>query len=92
MIGKQFELNICAFGKSVYEGKTLMYISPPRDYRFRLVQILENGKPGDAICSSIMTSCLEMKAVMPTIRKTRSRVRACKSRWKDGKVVVSDRE
>ena len=30
---------------------TLMYISPPKDYRFRLMQILRGGRPGAAFCS-----------------------------------------
>lgn len=30
---------------------TLMYISPPKDYRFRLVQVLRGGRAGTAFCS-----------------------------------------
>lgn len=30
---------------------TLMYVSPPKNYRFRIVHVLENGKPGAAFCS-----------------------------------------
>ncbi|MBA2660864.1 MAG: FHA domain-containing protein [Bradymonadaceae bacterium] len=31
--------------------QTLMYISPPRDYKFRIVHVLAGGKPGAAYCS-----------------------------------------
>lgn len=30
---------------------TLMYISPPKDYRFRVIQIMEGGRPGASFCS-----------------------------------------
>lgn len=33
------------------QNDTLMYVSPSRDYRFRLVHIVEDGKAGEAYCS-----------------------------------------
>ena len=30
---------------------TLMYVSPPKDYKFRLLQIVRGGRPGEAFCS-----------------------------------------
>ncbi len=31
---------------------TLMYISPPKDYKFRIIQILRSGRPGASFCST----------------------------------------
>lgn len=33
------------------QNDTLMYVSPPKEYKFRVVHVLEGGREGDAYCS-----------------------------------------
>ncbi|MFB6263096.1 MAG: FHA domain-containing protein [Bradymonadaceae bacterium] len=38
-------------GEYPMSGNTLMYVCPPKDYKFRLVHVLEGGRDGSAYCS-----------------------------------------
>lgn len=33
------------------QNDTLMYVSPPKEYKFRVVHVLEGGRDGQAVCS-----------------------------------------
>jgi pSer/pThr/pTyr-binding forkhead associated (FHA) protein len=70
---------------------TLMYISPPKDYKFRVVQVLRGGKPGAAFCTvnnDILIGREGCDMNFPDDRHmSRKHVRLT---WRDGKVEVED--
>jgi pSer/pThr/pTyr-binding forkhead associated (FHA) protein len=53
MVGEQLLRVECLDLQSEYpmQEDTLMYVSPPKDYKFRVVHVLEGGKPCAAYCS-----------------------------------------
>lgn len=73
------------------QDDTLMYISPPKDYKFRLVQVLRGGKPGEAFCTvnnDILVGREGCDMSFPSDRHmSRKHTRFT---WKDGKVRVED--
>jgi pSer/pThr/pTyr-binding forkhead associated (FHA) protein len=70
---------------------TLMYISPPKDYKFRVVQVLRGGRPGDAFCSvnnDVLIGREGCDMNFPDDRHmSRKHVRLT---WRDGKVEIED--
>lgn len=73
------------------DDATRMYISPPENYRFRLVHLVEGRKPGDAYChpENSLTIGREGTDVLFAddrhISKEHARVE-----WRDGKIMLSD--
>lgn len=70
---------------------TLMYISPPKDYKFRLLHIVRGGKPGASFCSvnnDILIGREGCDVNFPDDRHV-SRQHA-RVTFKDGKVLVTD--
>ncbi len=70
---------------------TLMYISPSKGYRFRLVHILEGRKPGSAYCNSANSLSIGREGTDVLFADDRyvSHEHA-RVEWRDGKVVVTD--
>ena len=70
---------------------TLMYVSPSKGYKFRLVHILDGRKPGSAYCSpaNILTLGREGTDVLFADDRYVSPKHA-KVQWQDGKVVLTD--
>ncbi len=70
---------------------TLMYISPPQDYKFRVVQVLEGGKAGKAFCSVNNDILIGREGADMTFpddkHMSRNHVRLA---FKNGKVVCED--
>ncbi|QED26614.1 FHA domain-containing protein [Microvenator marinus] len=73
--------------------ETLMYISPPKDYMFRVTQIVRGGKPGASFCSvnnDVLVGREGCDMNFPDDRHaSRKHVRLT---WKDGQVVVQDHD
>lgn len=73
------------------QEETLMYISPPKDYKFRVLQILRGGKAGAAFCSvnnDVLVGREGADMSFPQDRHmSRKHVRLT---WKDGKVICED--
>jgi pSer/pThr/pTyr-binding forkhead associated (FHA) protein len=72
---------------------TLMYISPPKDYKFRLVQVVRGGRPGVAFCSVNNDILVGREGCDMNFGDDRhiSRKHA-RFTWVDGKVTVQDHE
>ena len=70
---------------------TLMYVSPVKDYKFRLVHILEGYKPGSAFCSpdNSLTIGREGTDVLFANDRHLSQEHA-RVEWKEGKIVLTD--
>lgn len=70
---------------------TLMYVSPPKDYKFRVLQIGEKGKPGQAFCSvnnDILVGCEGADIIFPDDKYlSRNHVRLT---FKDGHLICED--
>lgn len=70
---------------------TLMYISPPKDYKFRVVQILRGGRAGSSFCSvnnDVLIGRDGCDMNFPDDRHmSRKHVRLT---WRDGKVEIED--
>lgn len=93
MVGEQvLRLEVLSLEKEypMQEG-TLMYISPPKDYKFRLVHMVRGGKPGSAYCSvnnDILIGRDGCDVNFPEdLYCSRQHTRVT---WTDGKVIVSD--
>ncbi|MEZ4459959.1 MAG: FHA domain-containing protein [bacterium] len=73
--------------------ETLMYISPPKEHKFRLVQIMRGGKPGSAFCSVNNDVLVGREGCDMNFSDDRhiSRKHA-RFTWKDDHVVVQDHE
>lgn len=72
---------------------TLMYISPPKDYRFRLVQVLRGGKPGSAFCSVNNDVLVGREGCDMNFADDRHLSRKhARLKWVDNHVVVEDHE
>ena len=73
------------------EQGTLMYVSPAKQYRFRLLHIVEGRKPGSAYCNpaNSLTIGREGADVLFANDRHISREHA-RVEYKDGKVVVTD--
>ncbi|WP_158542247.1 FHA domain-containing protein [Lujinxingia litoralis] len=93
LIGQQrFRLELLDL-KSEYPMRedTLMYVSPPRPFKFRLVHVLKGGRPGAAYCNGENTVTLGREGadvIFPDDRhvsKHHARVS-----WRDGKVWLED--
>lgn len=70
---------------------TLMYISPPKDFKFRLVQVLRGGRDGQAFCSvnnDILVGREGSDMNFPSDRHMSRR--HARFTWSDGKLVVED--
>jgi len=70
-----------------------MYISPPKDYRFRLVQVVRGGRPGLSFCSVNNDVLVGREGCDMNFADDRhiSRKHA-RFTWTDGKVVVQDHD
>lgn len=73
--------------------ETLMYISPPKDYRFRLVQVIRGGRPGMSFCSVNNDVLVGREGCDMNFADDRhiSRKHA-RFTWTDGKVMVQDHD
>lgn len=70
---------------------TLMYISPPKDYKFRLLHTIRGGKPGAAYCSVNNDILIGREGCDLNFAEDRYASRQhARVTWKDGKVVVQD--
>jgi pSer/pThr/pTyr-binding forkhead associated (FHA) protein len=71
--------------------ETLMYISPPKDYKFRLQHIIRGGKPGSSYCSinnDILIGREGCDVNFPEDRHiSRQHARVV---WKDGQLTILD--
>ena len=73
--------------------QTLMYISPPKDYEFRVVQVIRGGKPGTSFCSvnnDVLVGREGCDMNFPDDRYM-SRKHA-RFTWDNGKVVLTDHD
>ena len=70
---------------------TLMYVSPLKDYKFRIVHIVTDRKPGGAFCNpeNRLTIGREGADVLFANDRHISRDHA-RVEWKDGRVVITD--
>lgn len=70
---------------------TLMYISPPKNFKFRVVQVIRGGKPGTASCSVNNDILVGREGCDLNFSDDRhvSRKHA-RLTWKDDKVMVTD--
>lgn len=75
------------------QNDTLMYVSPPKEYRFRVVHILDGGREGDAYCS-INNDILVGREGCDVNFSDDEYVspRHCRLTWSDGAVVVTDQD
>lgn len=73
------------------DDDTRIYVSPPADYRFRVVQLVEGRKPGGAYCSedNSLTIGREGTDVLLADDRHISREHALVE-WRDGEVVLTD--
>ncbi len=70
---------------------TLMYISPPKDYRFRLVQVLRGGRSGAAFCSVNNDVLIGREGCDMNFPQDRYMSRKhSRFTWADGRVRVED--
>jgi pSer/pThr/pTyr-binding forkhead associated (FHA) protein len=72
---------------------TLMYVSPPKDYKFRVVHVIEGGRDGDAHCSvnnDILVGREGCDINFPDDKHVSPR--HCRLSWSDGGVVVTDQD
>ncbi len=71
--------------------ETLMYISPPKDYKFRLLHVVRGGKGGAATCSVHNDLLVGREGCDLNLTDDRhvSRHHA-RFRWEDGKVILED--
>ncbi len=72
---------------------TLMYVSPPKDYKFRVVHVVEGGRDGDAHCSvnnDILVGREGCDINFPDDKHVSPR--HCRLSWSDGGVVVEDQD
>ncbi len=70
---------------------TLMYISPPKDYKFRLVHIIRGGKPGATYCSVNNDILIGREGCDVNFGADRYASRQhARVTWQDGKVVLRD--
>ena len=70
---------------------TLMYASPLKEFRFRLIHLLEGRKPGNAYCNPRNTLTIGRKGadiLFPDDRHLSEE--HARVEWKDGKVVLTD--
>lgn len=73
--------------------ETLMYISPPRDYRFRVVQVVRGGKPGAAFCSVNNDVLIGREGCDMNFSEDRHVSRKhVRLTWQDDRVVVQDHD
>jgi pSer/pThr/pTyr-binding forkhead associated (FHA) protein len=73
------------------QDDTLMYISPPKDYKFRLVHVVRGGKDGASSCSinnDILVGREGCDVNFPDDRYA-SRKHA-RFMWEDGQVILKD--
>lgn len=70
---------------------TLMYVSPPQSYRFRVIHLLDEGKPGSAYCASDNQLMIGREACDinfpndPYLSKQHAQLS-----WHNGRVVIKD--
>ena len=70
---------------------TLMYVSPPKPYRFRLVHVLAGRKPGNAYCNAANVLTVGRQGTDVLFADDRHVCKThCQLEWQDGKVVVTD--
>lgn len=70
---------------------TLMYISPPKDYKFRMVHMVRGGKSGSAYCSVNNDILIGREGCDVNFAEDRYCSRQhTRVTWNDGKVIVSD--
>jgi len=75
------------------QNDTLMYVSPPKEYKFRVVHMLEGGQRGNAYCSvnnDILVGREGCDINFPDDRHISPR--HCRLTWSDGAVVVTDQD
>lgn len=75
------------------QNDTLMYVSPPKEYEFRVVHILEGGREGNAHCSvnnDILVGGEGCDINFPDDPYVSPR--HCRLTWSDGGVVVTDQD
>lgn len=71
--------------------ETLMYVSPPKEYRFRLVHVLEGGKPSQAYCSVNNDILIGRHGCDVDFQDDRHvSPQHARVRWEDGEVVITD--
>lgn len=75
------------------QNDTLMYVSPPKDYEFRVVHVLDGGRDGHADCS-VNNDILIGREGCDVNFPDDSYVspRHCRVTWSDGGVVVTDQD
>lgn len=75
------------------QNDTLMYVSPPKDYKFRVSHILEGDRPGGAYCS-VNNDILVGREGCDVNFEDDPHVspRHCRLTWSDGAVVVTDQD
>ena len=72
-------------------AETLMYISPPKEFRFRVVQVIRGGRPGQAFCSVNNDILIGREGCDMNFGEDRHvSKKHCRLTWQNGKVLVSD--
>lgn len=70
---------------------TLMYISPPKDYKFRLVHIIRGDKPGASYCSINNDILIGREGCDVNFAEDRYASRKhARLMWEDGRVLLKD--
>ena len=70
---------------------TLMYISPPKDYRFRLAHVVRGGKIGDAYCSVNNDILIGREGCDVNFSDDRHASRQhARVTWRDGRITLTD--
>ena len=75
------------------QNDTLMYVSPPKEYKFRVVHVLDGGVEGSAYCSvnnDILIGRQGCDINFPDDQYVSPR--HCRLTWSDGGVVVTDQD
>ena len=76
-----------------FDGDTKLYVSPTRDYKFRLVHLVEGRKPASAFCdeSNRLTIGREGTDVLFADDRHLSREHAVVE-WRDGELILEDQD
>ena len=94
MVGEQvLQVEMLSLKKEYPTTKddTLMYISPPKDYKFRLVQVIRGAKPGNAYCSVNNDLLIGREGGDVNFGQDRHVSKQhCRVTWEDGDLMLHD--
>lgn len=93
MVGEQIlRVEVLALEREYpMQEETLMYISPPKDYKFRLLHVVRGGKGGSAYCSVNNDVLIGREGCDVNFAEDRYASRQhARVTWNEGKIVLTD--